>query len=325
MDRRAFCGALGGLGFASAWPRESLAQDVFPAKPIRLVVPFAAGSDMDAMARTLAQKIADNVRWTLMIDNMPGAFGNLGLEAVAKSPPDGYTLGLGHTANLTVNPALHATMAVDPLLDLVAISQVSSQAQLLVVAGASKFTTLKDLLDAARAKPGALRMGSPGNGTMGHLAGELLQQRAGVRCRHVPRKDTPSALKDLVGKRSDFCFANLRAAAPFIDKGLVRVVAVTSPKRLVSKPDVPAIAEAYAGFDATTWTGIVAPAKLSKVRVFEINIEVQHALERKDMQDFLAADGITGVGGPPQFFGEYVRAEHFKWGALVRAAGVKPE
>ena len=323
MDRRTFCGALAGIGLAGAWPRGSAAQEAFPARPIRLVVPFASGSDMDAMARALAEKIADNVRWTLVIDNVPGANGNLGLEDVAKSPPDGYTIGLGHTSNLTVNPALPAAMAVDPLLDLVAISQVSSQAQLLVVAGSSKFAALKDLVDAARAKPDALRMGSPGKGTMGHLAGELLQQRAGVRWRHVPAKDTPSALKDLLGKRTDFCFTNLRAATALIDKGLVRAVAVTSPRRLASKPDVAAIAEAYAGFDATTWTGIVAPAKLSKVRVFEINIEVQHALERKDMQEWLAADGIIGVGGPPQNFGEYVRAEHFKWGALIKSSGLK--
>lgn len=320
MDRRAFLGA---LGLACAGPRGSLAQGAYPAGPIRLIVPSAAGSDMDAIARALARKLADNVHWSVAIENDAAANGNHSLESVARAAPDGYTLALGCTANLTVHPALGAKLPVDPQIDLFPISQVTSQALLLVVPPDSKFATVKDLAAGARAKPGTLRLGSAGKGTMSHLAGELLQDRAGVRFGHAPAKDMRSALEDLEGRKNDFLFTNLRAVAPLLDKGLVRAVAVTSPGRLATHPDVPAIAESYPGFDATVWTAIMAPARLSKYLVFQINIEVQHALERKDLQELLAADGIVGVGGPPQNFGDYLRAEYFKWAALFKANGMQ--
>jgi tripartite-type tricarboxylate transporter receptor subunit TctC len=325
IDRRAFCAALGGLGLAGAWPQASFAQGTYPAGPIRLLVPSAAGSDLDAIARALAQKLADNVHWSVVIDNDAAVNGNHSLLSVAKAAPDGYTLALGTTANLTINPALDTKLAVDPQIDLFPITQVTSQALLLVVPGDSKIATVKDLVSEALARPGTLRIGSAGKGTMSQLAGELLQDRAGVRFTTMPAKDLPSALKDLDGRKSDFCFANLRAVAPLLEKGRVRAVAVTSPKRLVMQPDVPAIGETYPGFDATAWTAIMGPARLSKYLVFQINIEVQHALERKDMQEFLAADGIVGVGGPPQNFGDYLRTEYFKWTALLKANGMKPQ
>jgi tripartite-type tricarboxylate transporter receptor subunit TctC len=324
MDRRAFCAALGGLGLAGAWPQASFAQGTYPVGPIRLLVPSAAGSDLDAIARALAEKLADNVHWRVVIDNDAAANGNHSLESVTKAAPDGYTLALGTTANLAIAPALDTKLAVDPQTGLFPISQVTSQALLLVVPGDAKIATVKDLVAAAVARPGTLRMGSAGKGTMSQFAGELLRDRAGVRFKPAAAKDVATALKELADGKSDFCLANLRAVAPLIEKGLARAVAVTSPKRLATQPDVPAIAETYPGFDATAWTGVMGPARLSKYLVFQINIEVQHALERKDMQELLAADGIVGVGGPPQNFGDYLRAEYFKWGALFKANGMQP-
>ncbi|CAG2150567.1 hypothetical protein LMG31506_04226 [Cupriavidus yeoncheonensis] len=301
--------------------------DTWPARPIRLVVPFPPGGGTDAVARLIAEKMSVQAHWTVVVENRPGAGGNVGLDVVAKAPADGYTIGLGQTANLAINPALYPKMPFDPLRDFAPVSTVASQPVVLLVNATSPFRTLKDVVAAARAKPESLRMGTPGNGTVAHLAGELLERQARFRLLNVPYKGASPAMMDLVGNQVEFNFANTAAAIPQLTSRKVRALAVTSAQRLRNVPQlagVPTVAESgYAGFDAITWTGLVAPARTPQAVVERINLEVRKALDTREVQDKLAAEGSTPMGSTPQQFADYLRAEHQKWGGLIRDANIK--
>src|SRR5712664_1147148 len=208
MNRRVLVGA---IALAACLPGAGVAQETWPAKPIKLIVPFPPAGGTDVLSRALAQAITSGTKWIIVIDNRPGAGGNIGLDAAAKSPPDGYTIAMGQTANLAVNPALYATMPFDPLKDFEPIALVSSQPLILVVANNSPYKSLKELLAAARAKPGQLNMGSPGSGTIGHVGGELFQRRAGVKFAHIPYKGAGAVVTDLMGGSVDVYFANTQS------------------------------------------------------------------------------------------------------------------
>ncbi len=320
--RRLLGGALGALALAGT--RGVFAQEAWPVKPIRLIVPFPPSGGTDLLSREIAAAIAASTRWTIVIDNRPGAGGNIGLEAAAKSAPDGYTIAMGQTANLAVNPSLYAKPPFDPLKDFAPIALVSAQPLILVVASQSPYKTLKDFVAGAKLKPGALNMGSPGNGTVGHVGGELFQRMAGVRCAHVPYKGAGPAVTDLMGGSIDFYFGNSQSVATLVNSGRLRAIAVTSGKRMAVFPSVPTVAESgYAGFDVSTWSGLVAPAGTPAAIVDRLNAEVGRALQRKDLLEKLAADGSEPMGGTPQRFADLIRAEHAKWGAVVRESGIK--
>ncbi len=301
--------------------------DTWPARPIRLVVPFPPGGGTDAVARLIAEKMSTQAHWTVVVENRPGAGGNVGLDVVAKAPADGYTIGLGQTANLAINPALYPRMPFDPLKDFSPITTVASQPVVLLVNASSPFRTLKDVVSAARAKPESLRMGTPGNGTVAHLAGELLERQADFRMLNVPYKGASPAMIDLLGNQVDFNFANTAAAIPQLTSQKVRALAVSSAQRVRNVPQlagVPTVAESgYPGFDAITWTGLVAPARTPQDVVDRINAEVRKALKTQEVQDKLAVEGSTPMGSTPQQFADYLRAEHRKWGALTREANIK--
>jgi tripartite-type tricarboxylate transporter receptor subunit TctC len=308
---------------AAVLPVPALAQD-YPGKPIRLVVPFPPAGGTDVLSRAISQAITNTTQWTFVVDNRPGAGGNIGLDAAAKSPPDGYTIAMGQTANLAVNPALYSKMPFDPMKDFAPIALVSSQPLIVVVSSTSPYRTLKDLVDAARASPGKLNMASPGNGTMGHIGGELFQRRAGIRMTHVPYKGAGPAVADLMGASVDCYFGNSQSVSGLIAGGRLRPLAVTSPKRMPTLPDVPAIAElGYAGFEAATWSGLVAPAGTPKAIIDRLNAETNKALGRPEMVEKLKEDGSTPLGGTPQQFADFIKAENAKWGAVVREAGIK--
>ena len=305
-------------------PGPSLAQEAWPAKPIRLIVPFPPSGGTDLLSREFAAAIAAATKWTIVIDNRPGAGGNIGLEAAAKAAPDGYTIAMGQTANLAVNPSLYAKPPFDALKDFAPIALVSAQPLILVVASQAPYKTLKDLVAAAKAKPGSLNMGSPGNGTVGHIGGELFQKQAGIRCIHVPYKGAGPAVTDLMGGSIDLYFGNSQSVSTLVNSGRLRAIAVTSGKRMSVFPNVPTIAESgYPGFEVSTWSGLVAPAGTPAAIVERINAEVGRALMRKDLLDKLAADGSEPMGGTPQRFGDFIKAEHAKWGAVVRESGIK--
>ena len=302
----------------------SLAQSDYPAKPIKLVVPFPPAGGTDVLSRSIAQSMTNATKWTIVIDNKPGAGGNIGLDATAKSAPDGYTIAMGQTANLAVNPALYSSMPFDPLKDFAPIALISSQPLILVVNASSPYKTLQDLVDAARKSPGKVNMASSSNGTIGHIGGELFQRRAGIKMTHVPYKGAGAAVTDIMGGSVDCFFGNTQAVGGLVTSGRLRALAVTAPQRLANFPNVPAIAElGYPGFEASTWSGLVAPAGTPPAVVARLNSEAHKALGTSEMKQKLFEDGSTPLGGTPQQFAEFIRKEHAKWGAAVREAGIK--
>ena len=327
MNKRVLNCTVCAIALATVLPATGvLAQDSYPAKPIKLTVPFPPAGGTDVLSRALAQSITTNTKWVIVIDNRPGAGGNIGHDAVAKSPADGYSIAMGQTANLAVNPALYPGMPFDPLRDFEPIALVSSQPLILVVAANSPFKSLQDLVAAAKAKPGQLNMGSPGSGTIGHIGGELFQRRAGVKFAHIPYKGAAPAVTDLMGGSVDLYFGNSQSVDALVKGGRIRALAVTSPKRLKNLPDVPTIAESgYPGFEAATWSGLVAPRGTPKAIVDRLNAEANRALKNPEMLAKLDADGSEPLGGSPQRFADFLKAEHAKWGAIIRDAGIKLE
>ncbi|CAN5593394.1 tripartite tricarboxylate transporter substrate binding protein [soil metagenome] len=309
--------AIGGPGLA-------LAQAPWPQRPIRLVVPFTPGGGTDATSRLIAEKLTVLNQWTVVIDNKPGAAGNIGLDAVAKSAPDGYTLGMGQTSNLTINPSLYAKMPFDALKDFTPIAEVAAQPVVLTVRSDSPLRTLADFIKAAKAKPGELGIAQAGSGTVGHLAGEMLARRAGIQVMQVPYKGAGPAMTDLLGGQVGTYFGSSVSVMPQLTGGKIRALAVPGAQRLPALPDVPTVAElGYPGFEATTWVGLVGPAGLPADIVARINAEVVKIVARKDVQDKLSLEGSVPATGTPQQFAAYIRAEHAKWGALIREAGIK--
>jgi tripartite-type tricarboxylate transporter receptor subunit TctC len=319
MIRRIIAAGLASL--AVALP--VIAQD-YPAKPIKLIVPFPPSGGTDVLSRAISQAINANTQWNFVVENRPGAGGNIGLEAAAKSPNDGYTIAMGQTSNLAVNPTLYSKIPYDPIKDFAPIALVSSQPLIVVVAASSPYRTLKDLVDASKAKEGALNMASSGNGTIGHIGGEIFQRRAGIKWTHVPYKGAGPAVTDLLGGSIQVFFGNTQAVGGLVQGGKLRPLAVTSPRRLAHLPDVPAVAElGYPGYEAATWSGLLAPAGTPQPIIDRLNAEVNKALKHPQMSKKLEEDGSTPLGGTPQQFADFIKAENAKWGAAVRDANIK--
>lgn len=298
----------------------------YPAKPIRLIVPFPPGGGTDIAARTIANKLSDSVKWTFVVENKPGAGGNLGVEQAVKSPADGYTLVIGQTSNLAINPTLYVKLPYDPLKDLSPVALIVSAPVVLVVALNSRYASLGDLLAAAKADPGAVTFASPGNGTVSHLSGELLQRAAGVKLTHVPYKGASQALTDTLGGQVQSFMSSVPSALSQIKGGRLRAIAVTSAKRAPELPEVPTIAESgYKGFEASTWYGLLAPAGTPAAVVARLNAEVNRALGTPEVRQRLAAEGGEVLGGSPEQFASFLRAEHAKWGRVVKESGARAE
>lgn len=315
---------LAGLPALAAWP--ALAEAPFPGQPIRLVVPFPPAGATDVVSRLITGKISADTGWNFVVDNRAGAGGNIGLDAVAKAPADGYTLGMGQTANLAVNPALLAKMPFDPLKDFAPVALVASLPVVLVVRTESPHASLASVVSAAKAKPGVLLQALASNGTVGHLAGEMFGRLAGIRFTNVPYKGAGPALTDLIGGQTDFMFGTPQAVTALVRGGKLRALAVTSARRLPVMPDVPTIAESgWPGFEATDWKGLVAPAATPRDVVRKLNAAVNRALGRADTLAALLADGSAPMGGTPEQFAQFLKAEHTRWGKVVREAGIKPD
>src|SRR5574343_1039980 len=252
----------------------ALAQ-AWPAKPIRIVVPFPAGGGTDIIARETSQRVAKATGWTFVIDNKPGAGGNLGVDAVAKSPADGYTIVIGQTSNLAINPTLYPKLPYDAVKDLAPIVLLANAPLVMVTGMNTPHNTLADSVNAARAKPGQLNFASPGNGTVAHLTSELFQKAAGIKTQHVPYKGAAQALTDVMSGTVELYMSSVPTLLGQIKQGKLRPLAVTSAKRVDDLPDVPTINESgYKGFDAVTWFGLLAPAGTPKEVVERLNAEV---------------------------------------------------
>jgi len=298
----------------------------YPAKPIRLIVPFPPGGGTDIAARTIANKLTDSVKWTFVVENKPGAGGNLGVEQAVRSPADGYTLVVGQTSNLAINPTLYAKLAYDPLRDLSPVALIVSAPVVFVVAANSRYASLGDLLAAAKTDPGGVTFASPGNGTVSHLAGELLQRATGVKLTHVPYKGAAQALTDTLGGQVQSLMSSVPSALSQIRAGRLRAIAVTSAKRTPELPDAPTIAESgYRGFEANTWYGLLAPAGTPAPIIARLNDEVNRVLRTPEVRERLASEGGEALGGSPEQFASFLKAEHAKWGRIVRESGARAE
>ncbi len=324
MLRRQFLAATCGLGLAAVLQRHAWAQ-AWPSKPIRLIVPFPPGGGTDVVSRMIADKLGPALNTAVVADNRPGAGGNIGLDAAAKAPPDGYTLAMGQTSNLAVNPTLYGKLSFDPLRDFTPVVLVASQPMVLIVVNESPWKTLAELVAAAKAKPGTLTMASAGNGTVGHLAGEMFARQAGVEFVHIPYKGASPALTDLMGGQVALFFASAGAIVPQLTAGgKLRALAVTSAKRLDKLPAVPTIAESgYAGFEATDWKGLVAPAGTPAAVVNRVNAEVGKILQSREAIDRLATEGSEPIGGTPEYFAGFLKAQTAKWSKIVKESGAK--
>jgi tripartite-type tricarboxylate transporter receptor subunit TctC len=301
------------------------AQDKYPGKPIRFIVPFPPGGGTDILSRIVTNKLAETLGWQIVVDNRPGAGGNLGVDAAAKAPADGYTLVMGQTSNLAINPTLYSKLPYDPVRDLAPITLVSAVPIAIVVSGKSSYKTLGDIVAAAKAKPGQLIFASPGNGTVAHLTGVLFQQTAGIKYIHVPYKGAAQALPDLIGGRVDFYLASLESAMAQMKAGAIRGVGITSLKRSPSASDVPTVAESgYKNFEATTWFGILAPARTPQPIIEQLNREITRVLALPDVRDKMV-DGGGGVPTGPRAFAELIKSDLTKWGRIVKEAGAKAD
>jgi tripartite-type tricarboxylate transporter receptor subunit TctC len=324
MKRRHLLVACGAAAFASVLPSVAWTQ-AWPARPIRLIVPFPPGGGTDVVSRLIAEKLGAGLGVAVVIDNKPGAGGNLGMDAVAKSPADGYVLGMGQSSNLAINPALYSRLPFNPLKDFAPIALVASQPLVLVVVNEAPWKTLGELVAAAKAKPGALTMASAGNGTVGHLAGEMFARQAGIELVHVPYKGASPALTDLMGGQVSLFFASAGAIVPQLSTGgKVRALAVTSAKRMAKLPNVPTVAESgYPGFEAGDWKGLVAPAGTPAAIATRVNAEVGRLLQNRDALERLAAEGSEPLGGSPERFAEFLKSESIKWTRIVKDTGAK--
>ncbi|WCM95119.1 tripartite tricarboxylate transporter substrate binding protein [Acidovorax sp. NCPPB 2350] len=311
---------LGLAALAAAAPAG--AQTAWPAKPIRLIVPFPPGGGTDMIARTVAQKLTDQHRWNVVVDNRPGAGGNLGVDAAAKSAPDGYTLVMGQTSNLAINPWLYAKLPYDPLKDLVPVALVSSAPIVMAAPVQSPYKTFADVVAASRGRPDAVTLGYSGNGTVAHLAGELAQKAAGVKLRHVPYKGASQAMTDLVGGQIDLYMSAVPTLLGQVRNGKLRAIAITSPKRSAQLPDTPTLAESgYKDFEAVSWYGVLAPAGTPAPVVQQLNQAINQALAQPDVAEKLRSEGGEVLGGTPQKFAQFLRAEVPRWGKIVKDSG----
>ncbi len=309
------------VGAPLALPLAAHAQD-YPVKPIRLIVPFAPGGSSDTVSRLVAQKLSAAFGQQVVLENRAGAGGNIGMDAVAKAAPDGYTL-LFAAGSAAINVSLYDKMPFDPLKDLVPVSHVCNVNGILVVHPSVLARTLKEFIDLARTRPDAINYASAGSGTVVHLAGEMFKSLARVNLTHVPYKGSGPALTDLLGGQVQAMFANMPGTMQHVKADKLRVLAVTGARRSPLLPDVPAVAELVPGYAASTWFGVFAPAGTPAAIVTRVNAEIGKALAAPDLLATLRAEGAEPVGGSAEQFAQFFREEVSRWGAVVRASGAR--
>lgn len=299
------------------------AQD-FPVRPIRIYVPAAPGGTTDLLARLFAAKLAESFGQPVFAENRASASGVIAGELTAKAPADGYTLLLAYHQH-TVNAALNASLPYHPVNDFTPITQLTAAGLLLVVHPDSPPRTLQEFLEWTKKFQGALNFGSAGLGSGGHLAGELYKQMTGIQAQHIPYKGSGPALVDLIGGRYHFNFAGLQAAQVQVRAGKLRALAVTTPQRVASMPEVPAVAEALPGFEVIGWYGVIAPAGLPAPILSRLHAELVKILQQPDVRQRIVADGSEPVGSTPAEFRNFMGADLAKWARLVKESGAKLE
>lgn len=317
--------AIGAAAILAALVPVPASAQAYPARPVRLIVPFAPGAASDITGRLVAHNLGEGFNQTFVVDNRPGAGGNIGHDIAAKAPPDGYTIVLANES-LAINASLSRKLPFDTLRDLAAISLVTINPRVFVASAASPFESIKDVIAASRAKPSSVRFGSSGIGTGPHLAGAMLANLAKIEMIHVPYKGAAPALVDVLGGQIEMIATTILSSQPMIQSGKLRALAVTSIKRAETLPNVPTVAESgVPGFEATSWLMLLGPARMPRAVVARLHQETARFLEQADVRKRVAADGGQPVGSSPEQAGDYLKSQVERWGQVIRAAGVKPE
>ena len=318
--------ALAGALFAAAPATSRSWAQSWPSRPIRYVVPFAAGAGvLDIMARIVAQHLTERLGQQVVVDNKPGAGGNVGAEIVAKAAPDGYTMLMANTA-LVVGPYLYAKMTFDPLADLVPVTMVNSAPLMLVVHPSLPVKSVTEFLAYAKANPGKLNYGSGGVGTTPFLATELLKSMTGINAVHVPYKGGAPALADLVAGQLAFMIENVPGTLPLVKDGKLRALAITSRKRSALAPELPTMEEAgVAGYEMAGWNGVVLPRGTPEETGTKLHAALTAVLRAKPVQEQMAALGAEAIGNRQATFAAFVKSESVRWGVIIREKGIKPE
>ena len=321
MLRHSFCAAvLGALLIA-----EVTHAAAYPEKPIRFIVPFPPGGNIDTHARIVAQKLTEAWRHQMVIDNRPGAGGNIGMELAARSAPDGYTLAWSGTSTLAVGPHVYKNLSY-ALDDFIPVVRAVDTQNVLVLHPSVPAQNVKQLIALTRAKPGMLNFASSGSGTISHLAGEMFKSMAGTSIVHIPYKGSSFAMTDLLSGQVGIMWDSLTSAMPQARAGKLRAIAVTGLKRTPSYPELPTISESgLPGFEVINWLGILAPKGVSRETITRLNDQIVVILKTPVMRERMAVHGAEPAGGTPDEFGAFIRSEVTKWGKLVRSVGLRPE
>jgi tripartite-type tricarboxylate transporter receptor subunit TctC len=303
----------------------ALAQD-FPARPVRIVVPFAAGGGVDILTRILAQHLGDRLGQQVLVDDRPGAGGNLGVDAVAKSPADGYTLVMATTGTHTINPGLYAKLPFDVERDFKPITLIASVPNLLVVNPGLGVNSAAELVTLARGKPGQLSFASFGNGASNHLSGEMLKSLTTIQATHVPYKSAPQAVTDLMAGQTSFAFVNTPLALPHVRSGKLKALAVTGAKRSAATPEFPTMQEAgVPGFVVESWYGLMAPAGTPDAVIARLHKETLAVLALPEVREFFAKQGADVVTTTPAEFAAVIKSERARWAEVIRTSGARIE
>lgn len=325
MKRSVFLGTTPCITVALAIAAAPAAVMAYPTKPIRVLVGFPAGGSTDVLTRQIGVKLADRLGQQIIVDNRPGATGNLAAEIVAKGTPDGHTLMMATVASHGINPALFRAMPYDAVRDFQPVTLVATYPLLLAINAGTGIRDVRQLIEAAKTKPGALRVASSGNGSPGHLSAEVFMATANVELIHVPYKGGAPATISVLGGETQLMFATLPGMMPHVKAGRVIAAAVTTGKRSPALPDVPTVAEAggLTGFDISSWAGVVGPARMPRHVVQRLHREIVGVITSPDLRDRLAAEGAEPVGNTPEAFAAFIKSELAMWSKAVKQAGAQ--
>jgi tripartite-type tricarboxylate transporter receptor subunit TctC len=298
----------------------------FPVKPVRVITPFTAGSAIDTLARVVGQKLSDTWGQQVVIDNRIGANGIIGTEAAAKAPPDGYTVYLGNISTLAVNPHLYLKLPYDALRDFAPVTLAATIPVVLVVHPSLPVKSVRELIPLAKAHPGQLNYASGGTGSAQHLPMEMLRVETGINIVHVPYKGLGPAFSDVLGGQVPMMFTGVSNVVPYMKTGRLRVLAIGSPKRSATLPEVPTVAEAgVPGFDFDSWTGYLVPVGTPRELIVKLHADITRTLAAPEVRDKLVTLGFDLVGGTPEAFATLIRNDIARFGKLIKAAGIKAE
>ncbi|MBX3651591.1 MAG: tripartite tricarboxylate transporter substrate binding protein [Burkholderiales bacterium] len=313
------------LGAALLAATTVAAAQSYPQRPVRFVVPYAPGGSTDTLARSMGSKLSELLGQQVVVDNRPGANGDIGMTIVARAPADGYSIVLGYIANIGIGPSLYEKMPYDPVKDFAPITQVAGASNIFVIHPSLPAKNFKEFIAYTKANPKKVNFASAGVASVGHLTGELLNDMAGIDMQHVPYKGSGQAITDLVGGHIKVMISGMASTLPHVRSGKLVGIVTTGLKRTPATPDIPTIAETYPGFESSSWFGVLAPAGTPRPIINRLNADIHKSLQDPAVAKRLAAVGFEITYGTPEQFAAYIQTEIKKWAKVVKASGAKPE